>query len=610
MTRQDKVGKKAFQYQKVFAICRRAIVAFARLIWTACRAILSFIRKKPIAVCGILLSVCGVFSLVVVLMPGRLGKIGELMLDRGLEKLFGKATFLAIAYLLAMGAVLLVSKRRLRHSIALICALIPLLIGADLLLSTPDVGENTKAIVPPVFLGNILRLSLMYLGLGVLSLGLLLFGLLLMIPQPVLDWVKMRRSRSEASPLPQESDPEPEDIVPQESSEFQKSVPEQPAVQLESGLLKLKLYDREFVKIPKGLFEEHVTFNTSLPVGTRRQEIIEAFASFNTTVEIGDVKRGPSFEQYELIPGSGVKASQIRSRVEDVSLRMKQKVHISRLHGGSLAIDVPLADRQIVPYGFLLEDTSDDEMEIPIAVGVDASFSPFSVDLVELPHLLIAGTTGSGKSVFLKTLIASIMYHLTPNEVRLVLVDPKRVEFGVFASSLLSACKIITDFEEVPPVFDALVAEMEVRYELLEAAGASNIRQYNAGVPSEKRQPYIVAVVDEFADLIMQKVDGFEDAIVRLAQKARACGIHLVLATQRPSTDVIKGLLKTNIPGRIALSVASKVDSRIILDVSGAENLTGNGDLICICPAFREGIRLQGAYITKEEIRKIIAMKS
>jgi len=186
------------------------------------------------------------------------------------------------------------------------------------------------------------------------------------------------------------------------------------------------------------------------------------------------------------------------------------------------------------------------------------------------------------------------------------IVDPKRVEFGVFSSSLFSACDIITEFGEVPPVFESLVLEMEARYELLEDAGFSDIRQYNAGVEPDRRRPYIVVVIDEFADLLMQNVEGFEQAIIRLAQKARASGIHLVLATQRPSADVIRGLLKTNIPGRVALSVSSQIDSKIILDMTGAENLTGKGDLICLCPAFRDGIRLQGAYITNNDIHKII----
>jgi S-DNA-T family DNA segregation ATPase FtsK/SpoIIIE len=374
--------------------------------------------------------------------------------------------------------------------------------------------------------------------------------------------------------------------------------------------LNLGLYDREFVKIPNGLFEEHTVFDQSLPVGTRRQDLVDAFASFNVDIEIGDIKRGPSFEQYEIIPAKGVKVAQIRSRAEDVSLKLRQKIHFGKMAGSSLVAEVPVQDRQMVPYGYLLENTADDHMQIPVAVGVDAAFSPFSVDLTELPHLLIAGTTGSGKSVFVKTLIASILYHLTPNEARLVLIDPKRVEFGVFASSLFCACDIITDFEDVPPVFNALVAEMEHRYALLEKAGVSDIKQYNASVEPPKRQPYIVVVVDEFADLLMQNAEGFEQPAIRLAQKARACGIHLVLATQRPSADVIKGLLKTNIPGRIALSVSSKIDSKIILDISGAENLTGKGDLICLCPAFRDGIRLQGAYISNEEIQKIIAAKS
>lgn len=364
-----------------------------------------------------------------------------------------------------------------------------------------------------------------------------------------------------------------------------------------------------FVKVPTGLFEKQTSLNTSLAAGTRRQEIIDAFALFHIGVDIGDIKRGPAFEQYELIPGQGVKITQIRNCVEDVSLHLRQKVIIGRKTDASLTIEVPLAERQVVPYGFLLEDKRDDALEIPIAVGVDASFSPFSIDLVDMPHLLIAGATGSGKSIFLKTLVASIMYHLTPDEARLVLIDPKKVEFGVFSSSLFCACDVITEFEDIAAVFEAIVLEMERRYELLEHAGISDLRQYNAGVEPRLQQPYLVVVIDEFADLLMQKVEGFENRMIRLAQKARASGIHLVLATQRPSADVIKGLLKANIPGRIAFSVSSQVDSKIILDMGGAENLTGKGDLICICPAFREGIRLQGAYITNEEIQRIIATK-
>jgi len=584
-------------------------------------------KKKTTFICGILLSAIGILFIIVATLPASVGTVGRFLHDRFLIVAFGRASVLAGVYCLGLGFVLLAVKSKVKYFAALTCLFIPALVITDVLFSTTQEAQADAAVVHGAYIGYVIRSTAMNFigsaGLVLLLCAVSLCGIFLLTPKRVmkgllhrlLAYLKPKKSSQMASestePATKEEPPLPRDAAEVGTSPFgpPETLP-QSAIEAKPAKLMLELYNREFVKIPTGLFEEHTAFNTSLPAGTRRQDIIDAFASVNITVDIGDVRRGPSFEQYEIIPGKAVKAAQIRSCVEDVSLRIKQKVNISRKSGGLLAIEVPLAERQTVPYGFLLENTADDDMEIPIAVGVDAYFEPFSVDLVELPHLLIAGTTGSGKSIFLKTLIASIMYHLTPDEVRLVLIDPKRVEFGIFSSSPFCACDIITDFEKVPPIFEALVSEMEARYELLERAGVSGIRQYNANVEPELRRPYIVVVVDEFADLLMQNVEGFEDAIIRLAQKARASGIHLVMATQRPSADVIRGLLKTNIPGRIALTVSSQVDSKIILDTTGAESLTGKGDLICICPAFRDGIRLQGAYISNEEILKIIDVKS
>jgi energy-coupling factor transporter ATP-binding protein EcfA2 len=573
-------------------------------------------RIKPTLICGILLSAIGILFIIIAILPASVGTAGRFLHERFLSVVFGRASVPTGLYCMGLGFVLLITKKKAKYFYAFTCLFVPVLVAIDALFSTTQETEAGAVVEHGAYIGYILRSTAANFvgsaGLVLLCCAFALCGIFLLTPKRVLKGFLHRllallrpKKLSPTGGITEKTVSEngtspfaPDETVPQSSTEAKPAQ------------LKLELYNREFVKIPSGLFEEQTAFNTSLPVGTRRQEIIDAFASVNITVDIGEIRRGPSFEQYEIIPGIAVKAAQIRSRIEDVSLRIKQKVHISRKSGGILAIEVPLAERQTVPYGFLLENTADDDMEIPIAVGVDACFAPFSVDLVELPHLLIAGTTGSGKSIFLKTLIASIMYHLTPDEVRLVLIDPKRVEFGIFSSSLFCACDIITDFEKVPQVFEALVSEMEARYELLESAGVSGIRQYNAGVEPQLRRPYIVVVVDEFADLLMQNVEGFEDAIIRLAQKARASGIHLVMATQRPSADIIRGLLKTNIPGRIALTVSSQVDSKIILDTTGAESLTGKGDLICICPAFRDGIRLQGAYISNEEIRKIIDVKS
>ena len=589
-------------------------------------------KKESVILYGIAISVVGLLLIIVAVAPGSMRAVGRFVDQKFLKVVFGKAPILPGIYCMGVGLALLLGRKKLKLIAGLTCLFISSLVVADALLAptqTTSAGSELRQGVPiGYFLCSNAVSVIGNAGLVLLTLAIGLCGIFILTPKPVFarllkwmraGWKKMRASKKAAGKLKSttaKTRPSPGDILRQaptdagRPTDSTKEAPPEPTEEPVPALLKLERYNHDFVKIPTGLFEEQVTFNTSLPAGTRRQEIIDAFASFNIDLDIGDIKRGPSFEQYELIPGKAVKAAQIRNCIEDISLRIKQKVNIRKDTGSSLTVEVPLAERQIVPYGFLLEDTTDDNMEIPIAVGVDASFSPFSIDLVELPHLLIAGTIGSGKSIFLKTLIASIMYHLTPDEVRLVLIDPKRVEFGIFSSALFCAFDVINDFEDIAPIFDALVSEMEDRYILLERAGASNIRQYNSSVEPQLRRPYIVVVIDEFADLLLQKKEGFEGPAIRLAQKARASGIHLVLATQRPSADVIKGLLKTNIPGRIALSVSSQVDSKIILDMTGAENLTGKGDLICICPAFPEGIRLQGAYITNEAIKKIIEAKS
>jgi S-DNA-T family DNA segregation ATPase FtsK/SpoIIIE len=265
-----------------------------------------------------------------------------------------------------------------------------------------------------------------------------------------------------------------------------------------------------------------------------------------------------------------------------------------------------MAKRRTVFFRRLLESAGDIKAKLPVILGVNASYETYGFDLAELPHLLIAGTTGSGKSILIKTILASIMYQLTPNDIRLVMVDPKRVDFGIFNASPFMAYRVITDIEVASIALQTLVDEMELRYDILEQSQASNISLYNQTAKPGKQMPYIVAVIDEFADLIMADKTDIGDNIIRIAQKARACGIHLILATQRPSAEVISGLIKANVPGKIALSVSSAINSKIIIDRSGAEKLLGKGDMIFISPDVKDGIRLQGAYISDDEIMKFM----
>lgn len=363
-----------------------------------------------------------------------------------------------------------------------------------------------------------------------------------------------------------------------------------------------------FEEVAAGMFPSVTTLDGPEADPGRPRAIIDAFAAFDVTLGVGDVAVGPSFEQYEIEPGPGVKIAKIKNVIDDVGVRLKCKASLSqRATDGALVLELPATKRIAVPYGFVLENPEDDHYQLPIALGVDASFHPHSLDLAAAPHLLAAGTTGSGKSVFLRSMIASLLYHTTPNQVRLVLIDPKRVEFGIFAGISYLARPVITDIADASRAFEELVAEMERRYEALERSGCSDRSGYVAG---GGYMPAIVTVVDEFADLFLSADKKLKTNCIRLAQKARACGIHLVLGTQRPSADVIDGLLKTNIPGRIALTVSSGTDSRIIIDRSGAENLTGKGDMICITPDFREGIRMQAAILEDREVKELIGRKA
>jgi S-DNA-T family DNA segregation ATPase FtsK/SpoIIIE len=267
-------------------------------------------------------------------------------------------------------------------------------------------------------------------------------------------------------------------------------------------------------------------------------------------------------------------------------------------------VEVPIRKRQTVYFRRLLESLERSSFKLPVALGVNASYATYSFDLAELPHLLIAGTTGSGKSILVKSILASLMFSLTPNDVRLVMVDPKRVDFALFNDSPFLAREVVTDINMADSVLKTLVQEMENRYDLLEVNNAANISQFNDKAGAKNRIPYIVVVVDEFADLIMADKTDIADNIIRIAQKARACGIHLILATQRPSAEVISGLIKANVPGKIGLSVSSSINSKIIIDRPGAEKLLGKGDMIFISPELKEGLRLQGAFISDDEVKK------
>lgn len=363
------------------------------------------------------------------------------------------------------------------------------------------------------------------------------------------------------------------------------------------------------IDLPLDLLKKSTDKPTSGDIREQKLQIQRTLESFGIAVEMGEVAVGPTVTQYTLKPEEGVKLAAITGLHNDLALALA--AHPIRIEapipGKSLVgIEVPNRAVATVQLRDILESEEFQKRRsnLHLGVGKDVSGAPWAIDLERLPHLLVAGATGSGKSVCLNTIIVSLLYQNNPSDLRFILVDPKRVEFSVYQHMPHLLTPVIT---EVPATVNALkwlLREMDRRFTLLQGTGDRNIQSYNKH--AEEKLPFIVLMIDELADLMVAAASEVEGSIIRLAQMARAVGIHLILATQRPSVDVITGLIKANIIARVAFSVASLTDSRTILDAGGAEKLVGRGDLLYVSAEVTKPKRLQGAFLSDEEIRNIV----
>ena len=372
-------------------------------------------------------------------------------------------------------------------------------------------------------------------------------------------------------------------------------------------------------------------------------QIEKTLRDFKVEGQIKDICPGPVITVFEFSPAAGVKISKIANLADDLAMALAAlSVRIvAPIPGkGVVGIEVPNPTREIVYMKEIIADKvfyENKKMALPMGLGKDTSGNPVVTDLAKMPHLLVAGATGSGKSVAVNTMITSLLYRNSPDDVRLIMVDPKMLEFSIYADIPHLLLPVVTDPKQATVALNWAVQEMERRYQLLADLNVRNIKGYNQkvedltlkaqqdmeegkedskailalgldanGKPEHEHMPYIVVIIDEFADLMMTASKDVETAVARLAQKARAAGLHLILATQRPSTDVITGLIKANFPTRIALRVTSKTDSRVILDSNGAENLLGNGDMLFVPPGSSYIQRVHGAYVSEKEIEKIV----
>lgn len=327
-----------------------------------------------------------------------------------------------------------------------------------------------------------------------------------------------------------------------------------------------------------------------------------------------NISRGPSVTRYELQPSSGVKVSRIVNLADDIALNMAcSEVRIEAPIPGKAAIGIEIPNRDPRPVRLreVLESERFKKMQtkLPFALGIDITGSAIVTDISQMPHLLIAGATGSGKSVSLNNLIISILYKASPDEVKLLLIDPKMVELREYNGLPHMLIPVVTDPKKAASALNWAVQEMVNRYKLFADKGAKDLNGYNAIVSAEEGGnilPQMVIIIDELSDLMMVAPNEVEDSICRLAQMARAAGMYLVIATQRPSVDVITGVIKANIPSRISFAVSSQVDSRTILDVSGAEKLLGKGDMLFYPVGASKPQRMQGALVTEKEVHRVV----
>jgi S-DNA-T family DNA segregation ATPase FtsK/SpoIIIE len=409
--------------------------------------------------------------------------------------------------------------------------------------------------------------------------------------------VQKRGSRPFAAPLPL---PDPEPRTPAERRMSGYTLP--PASLLDPAKAERKVDERELMESARLL-----------------EEKCREFAVEGAVVQIHP---GPVVTTFEFKPDAGVKYSKVTSLADDLCLAMQaESVLIERIPGKStVGIQIPNPNREAISLRELLESDvyQRSGSKLTLALGKTIHGEPFMADLATMPHLLIAGSTGTGKSVGLNAMLTSILYRATPDDVRLIMIDPKRLELGMYEDIPHLLTPVVVDPKKAANALRWAVREMEERYKTLAAFGVRNIEQYNRNmrqlIEAKEMQengepprllPFIVVVVDELADLMMVAGNEVEESIARLAQMARAVGIHLILATQRPSVDVITGLIKANLPSRISFRVSSKIDSRTILDGNGAEQLLGKGDMLFLPPASSQKVRLHGPYISEQESARL-----
>jgi len=533
--------------------------------------------------------------------------------------LFGVGYFLLPLILIIMAAVFLTSERRKIFGITFIGAAIFVLSSLGLI----DIFYPDKAGIFGWLVGSV-ELLFGRVASIIIVVAMIVGSFLITLNLPIkirrkpkesileseVSWHEERQEEGSESkrPLEKREEDVQEEIVEEEI---------EPKVEVKERLtfpfskpakIQTSRASANYVFPPLDLLKSSVEKPTSGDLRANANIIKRTLDSFGIPVEMGEINVGPKVTRYTLKPAEGVKLTRITALSSDLALALA--AHPIRIEapipGKSLVgIEVPNKAASIVRLGSLMAYPEFSAAgPLGFALGRDVTGEPIFADIEKMPHMLIAGSTGSGKSVTIHSLLISFLYKNSPDSLRMILIDPKRVELTAYSGIPHLIAPVVTESKKSLGVFKWALREMDRRYEILENAGSRDIKSYNKR-NSDNSLPFIIIVIDELADLMSTYGREVESSVVRLAQMARATGIHLILATQRPSVEVITGLIKANITTRIALQVASQIDSRTILDSSGAEKLLGGGDMLYISSNFSKPKRIQGAYVSEEEINKV-----
>lgn len=484
--------------------------------------------------------------------------------------------------------------------------------------------ENSPGGITGLFIADFARKLLSIPGAYIFSMAIFLSSIILLSPASLVS-VALRKKQKETIAGEQEKPLIEEAIIQVGTTDPQHDTKpmETPLLQTQAQHPEpaaLPLFKPETVKPHKtGVYElptlELLSTYDSGTIRPSKDELLtssslleQKLADFDVEGKITQVHPGPVVTMYEFEPAPGVKINRVVSLSDDLALALKAPgVRVSPISGkAAIGIEVPNRQRERVTLREILssENFKKSHSRLTLALGKDIFGNPVIADLAKMPHLLVAGATGSGKSVSMNSMIMSILYKASPKQVKMLLIDPKLLELSAYEDIPHLISRVITNPKEAAEALRKMVFEMENRYRLLAERSARNIESFNKQVSDEEKMPHIVIFIDELADLMFASANEVEDAIARLAQMARASGIHLILATQRPSVDVITGVIKANFPARISFQVTSRIDSRTILDSQGAEQLLGKGDMLFMLPGTKI-IRIHGALVTEDEIKSV-----